>query len=140
MAPTDQSTTRGQHLVAEYRGCSAAILDDVAEITELMKQAANAAGATIVETTFHRFAPGGVSGVVVIKESHLSIHTWPTQQYAAIDFYTCGDCDPQAAHAVLAKTLRATSGELMLLQRGGTTGPMSTQRATWSGSKKPVWR
>lgn len=83
-----------------------------------MQRAALAAGATIVNVAFHRFVPQGVSGVVVVQESHLSIHTWPELGYAAVDFFTCGDCVPEAAHKVLMEGLSASSCELMMLNRG----------------------
>src|SRR5690606_24893800 len=69
--------TRSRHLLVEYHGCNRALLDDLKGIEALMRVAAKAAGTTIVKSVFHPFAPQGVSGVVVIEESHLSIHTWP---------------------------------------------------------------
>lgn len=104
----------GTHIVCELSGCDPARLTDVDAVREMMQQAALAANATIVTSAFHRFQPHGVSGVVVIQESHLSIHTWPETGYAALDFYTCGDhTDPwaaceYAAEALDAKTLLTT--------------------------------
>ncbi len=72
----------------------------------------------MVTSTFHRFSPQGVSGVVVVEESHLSIHTWPEVGYAAADFYTCGDCQPIRAHEVLRDGLRAARAEVMTMRRG----------------------
>ena len=83
-----------------------------------MRRAAIAAEASIVQTAFHNFTPHGVSGVVVVQESHLSIHTWPEYGYAAVDFYTCGDCLPDAAHRVIYEGLRADHFELIEVQRG----------------------
>lgn len=83
-----------------------------------MKRAALAAGASIVDATFHRFSPQGVSGVVVVQESHLSIHTWPEYGYAAVDFYTCGECVPDEAHRLLVETLEPTSFEKIVVRRG----------------------
>ena len=83
-----------------------------------MRSAAEAAGATIVTATFHRFAPQGVSGVVVIAESHLSIHTWPEYGYAAVDFYTCGVCRPEHAHELMREALGAERSEVMTIRRG----------------------
>lgn len=110
--------TRGRHLLVEYGGCEGHILDDRAAVETLMRAAAEAAGATIVTSTFHQFAPQGVSGVVVVEESHLSIHTWPELGYAAVDFYTCGDCEPEAAHRLLQEGLGATDFELIRVERG----------------------
>lgn len=110
--------TFGRHLLVEYRGCLAERLDDPGYVEALMRRAAEAAGAAVVQSAFHRFSPQGVSGVVVIQESHLSIHTWPEYGYAAVDFYTCGDCLPEAGHEVLFGGLGATSYEEMLVHRG----------------------
>jgi len=98
----------GRHLVAEFYECDREILDNVQLIEQEMKQAAIESGATIVTTTFHRFLPYGVSGVVVISESHLTIHTWPEYGYAAVDLFTCGDdVDPWKAFDHLKKALKA---------------------------------
>ena len=116
--------TKGRHLLVEYYGCQKAILDDVRRIETLLKRAASEAGATVVQSVFHRFAPQGVSGVVVIEESHLSVHTWPETGYAAVDFYTCGDCSPERAHEVLVEGLEPAHAEVMYVERG-LRGPRS---------------
>lgn len=110
--------TTGRHLLVEYQNCDHDILNDLNKIENLMKQAAVFAGASIVGTVFHPFSPQGVSGVVVIEESHLSIHTWPEHGYAAVDFYTCGDCNPERAHEFLKNALRAECSETMTVMRG----------------------
>ena len=116
--------TRGRHLLVEYWGCEADVLDDVGAVEALMKRAAEAAGATLVESVFHRFCPQGVSGVVVVEESHLSIHTWPEKGYAAVDFYTCGDCEPERAHEELRRVLKPRRAEKIRVRRGlGPLGP-----------------
>lgn len=112
------TTTAGRHLLAEYHGCAPGRLDDQAHIEGLMRRAAEVAGATVVACVFHRFAPQGVTGVVIIEESHLSVHTWPEHGYAAVDFFTCGDCDPEAAHDFLRRQLGAARSEIMLIERG----------------------
>src|SRR5690606_32756971 len=75
--------TEGQHLLIELHGCDPVVLDDVARIERLMRAAAERARANVVTSVFHPFVPQGVTGVVVIEESHLSIHTWPEHGYAA---------------------------------------------------------
>lgn len=110
--------TRAAHLLAEYHGCDQARLDDDGLVEQMMRRAAAAAGATIVAECFHRFSPQGVTGVVVVEESHLSIHTWPEHGYAAVDFFTCGACDPEAAHRVIADALGARRAELLTVERG----------------------
>ncbi len=110
----------GRHLLVELFSCAQEILDDLEKIEALMKEAARLSGATIVESVFHRFQPHGISGVVVIAESHLAIHTWPEHGYAAVDFFTCGaDVDYWAAHDFLKKAFMAGDSEVQELLRGG---------------------
>ena len=87
-----------------------------------MNQAALAANTRVVASVFHPFEPQGITGVVVIEESHLSIHTWPEHGYAAVDFFTCGAGLPEAAHRVLREGLGARRSELMVVDRG-LSGP-----------------
>jgi len=110
--------TRGKHLLAEYHGCETAMLDDLERLEPAMRRAVEAAGATVVAAVFHRFAPQGVSGVLVLEESHLSIHTWPEAGYAAVDFYTCGQCQPVLGHDVLRDALGASQAEVLAVDRG----------------------
>jgi len=81
----------GRHILAEIYGCDIEVLNDRVLIEKAMVDAALAAGAEIREVAFHRFSPQGVSGVIVVSESHLAIHTWPELGYAAVDVFTCGD-------------------------------------------------
>ncbi len=109
----------GTHIVCELSGCDPLALTDVEHVREMMIGAAREANATIIETAFHRFQPHGVSGVVVIQESHLSIHTWPETGYAAMDFYTCGEhTDPWAACEYAAQKLGAKSILTSEVKRG----------------------
>src|SRR3972149_7516628 len=75
----------------ELKDCDQELLNDPARLEHLLVDAAKRAGATVVEKAFHQFNPHGVSGVVIIAESHLFIHTWPEHGYAAVDIFTCGD-------------------------------------------------
>ena len=108
----------GRHLLLEYFGCDPLILDDQAQIEKCMMDAAQAAHTTPLQSVFHRFSPQGVTGVIVIAESHLSIHTWPELGYASVDFYTCGQGQPQLAKDLLSKRLAATHWEYIDVQRG----------------------
>jgi S-adenosylmethionine decarboxylase len=110
--------TLAKHLLVELDGCDRELLDDEPALRALMRRAAEAAGARVVADVFHRYAPQGVTGVVVIEESHLSLHTWPECGYAAVDFYTCGDCRPEAAVEVLREGLGARHCEQIVVQRG----------------------
>ena len=114
--------TTGTHLLVEYHGCNKERLDDKEFLEQLFEDAAKATGANVVATVFHRYSPQGVSGVVVIEESHLSLHTWPEYGYAAVDIYTCGDCDPYKANPVLMAGLGAGKAEIMRADRGQDGG------------------
>ena len=87
-------------------------------VTTAMLQAATASGATIVTHSFHHFSPHGVSGAVIIAESHLAIHTWPEHGFAAVDFFTCGHVDMEQGLAVLKKAFGATGETRLELERG----------------------
>ncbi len=109
----------GRHLVAEFYGCDSSVLDDIESIERHMMNSAYESGATVVNSTFHRFLPYGVSGVVVISESHLAIHTWPEYGYAAVDLFTCGeDVNPWKAFEYLKKALKAKKVEVVEHLRG----------------------
>ena len=108
----------GRHLLVEYKGCDCEILNDILKIESMMQAAARASHTTIVTSIFHPFSPQGLSGVVVIEESHLSIHTWPEYGYAAVDFFTCGKGVPEQAHQVLKHALKAETCEVMFVERG----------------------
>ncbi|MCK4259687.1 MAG: S-adenosylmethionine decarboxylase proenzyme [Halanaerobiales bacterium] len=81
----------GRHVLVEAYDCKVEFLDNVKNVEKVMVDAALSAGAEVREVAFHKFSPQGVSGVVVIAESHLTIHTWPELGYAAIDVFTCGE-------------------------------------------------
>ncbi len=132
---------RGRHLLVEYTGCDADVLDDLERIEGLMNEAAREAGAKIVASVFQPFVPRGVTGVVVIEESHLSIHTWPEHRYPAVDVFTCGNCLPERAHEVLARGLRAQRFEIMHVDRGlGVPGRMIQVRSHLTESRAELAR
>lgn len=109
----------GRHIIVEYYNCSPELLNDVVHIEESMENAAEEAGATIINSTFHHFSPYGVSGVVVIQESHLAIHTWPEYGYASVDLFTCGDTvNPWVSYQMLKDAFKAGHGSAVELSRG----------------------
>jgi len=109
----------GRHVLVEFYNCSADILNDVLSIEKSMVAAAKEAGATVINSTFHYFSPYGVSGVVVIQESHLAVHTWPEYRYAAVDLFTCGDpVDPWISYSYLKQAFQAEHGSSMEIRRG----------------------
>lgn len=109
----------GRHLLVELYECDPAILDDVETVEQLMIGAAEVADATVIHTAFHHFSPKGVSGVVVVQESHLAIHTWPELGFAAVDLFTCGDrMAPWKACEFLQKQLKAARRSTLEVDRG----------------------
>ena len=110
---------RGTHIICELSGCDTRVLTDLKRVRSIMVSAAKVANAEILKVAFHRFQPHGVSGVVVIAESHMSIHTWPESGYAAVDFYTCGDrADPWRACQYAAEKLGAQTMLTTEVKRG----------------------
>lgn len=109
----------GRHVLAEFFECNSNILNNPKLVEELMVEAAVECGATVVEKCFHMFNPYGVSGVVIIAESHLAIHTWPELGYAAVDLFTCGDkCDPHVAYEFLREKFGSKNSSYTGLKRG----------------------
>ena len=81
----------GRHMTVEFYDCNAGVLADTKRMEEVFLTAAKRAGATVIASYFHDFEPQGVSGVVIISESHFAVHAWPEHDYAAVDLFTCGD-------------------------------------------------
>jgi S-adenosylmethionine decarboxylase len=107
----------GTHLLVDLWGASR--LDEPGHIDRALCEAAIAAGATILHSHFHHFTPnGGVSGVVVLAESHISIHTWPERDFAAIDIFMCGACDPRDSIPVIEAAFRPARIQLDEQRRG----------------------
>src|SRR3954467_3475623 len=103
--------TIGRHVISELWGCDLSKLNDVNQIEQIFVDAALKSGAEVREVAFHKFAPQGVSGVVIISESHLTIHSFPEHGYASIDVYTCGHLDPTIAADYIADALSAQTRE-----------------------------
>jgi len=109
----------GRHLLLELKICNEEVLNDLDLIRRCLNEAAVQSGATVVGESFYHFSPQGVSGVVNIAESHISIHTWPEFKYAAVDVFTCGDdVDPEKAARLITEKLGAQSHSLIELRRG----------------------
>jgi S-adenosylmethionine decarboxylase len=109
----------GHHVLLDLYGCDIRTLNDVDYVRETLIEASQRIHTTIVSDTFHRFSPHGVSGVVVIAESHLSIHTWPEKAYAAFDAYTCGDpTELDKLPRFLTEKFRATRIDFKNYSRG----------------------
>ena len=109
----------GTHLLLDLKECNAELLDDVDYIRQVVLSAAKEAGATVVGETFHKFRPIGVTGIVAIAESHISIHTWPEHSYAAADIFTCGtSLTPLRAADLIVKMLECEDASVSDVKRG----------------------
>ena len=106
----------GAHLIIDVYGGER--LDDIDHIEQTLRQCITASGATLLHMHLHRFQPNGVSGVAVLAESHISIHTWPEAGYAALDVFMCGSADPDACVPVLREAFKADRVAVSELLRG----------------------
>ena len=109
----------GRHMLLELFDCDPEALNSLDVVKASMVEAAKRAQATIIDVVFHEFNPFGISGVVVIAESHLAIHTWPEYRYAAVDVFSCGETlQPQVAGDYLVEQLGAARTQVVELHRG----------------------
>lgn len=107
----------GTHLLIDIS--EAQNLSDIEHIRTTLQQAATACGATVLELMLHHFGEGhGVTGVAVLAESHISIHTWPEINYAAVDIFMCGQCNPQLAIPILEKAFSTKKLTVQSIARG----------------------
>jgi len=111
--------TLGWHILAEFSLCSKDKIDDLELVEKVLNESASIAGATIVQSVFHKFSPQGVSGVVVIEESHFAIHTWPEHGFAAVDLFTCSEkMDYQKAIDYLCEVFESKDYSFKVIERG----------------------
>ena len=109
----------GEHMLVDLDGCPPGLLSDDAAVEGILREAAVATGATILSGHFHHFGEGcGVTGVLVLAESHVTVHTWPERQFAAVDVFVCGDCSPRAALDILRRGFMASGCEVSVNKRG----------------------
>ena len=114
----------GLHLLLELKECNPELLDNLDYVRNALIRAAEGVGAHIVGESFHQFTPQGVTGILAIAESHISIHTWPEHCYAAADIFTCGSTfRPQDAAAVLIDLFESNDPELTEVRRGLLSQP-----------------
>lgn len=109
----------GHHYIVEASGCDPAIIGSVEKVQQVLVKAAEIAGAQVWSISFNRLPPNGVSGVVVISESHISTHTWPEFGYVALDIYTCGrNVDPEKAVVYAVEAFGASTSHITEITRG----------------------
>ena len=108
----------GKHYLVELIHCDRTKLRYVKDVKRVFLRAAKESKASIIESNFYQFAPVGVTGIIFIKESHFSVHTWPEDRYAAFDILTCGTMDPEAAIEVMRKGFCAKRVIKKIIKRG----------------------
>ena len=109
----------GNHVLLELFGCDPKALNDVTNLEKAFVKAAERSKATVLRTAFHQFNPHGVSGVVIISESHLTVHTWPEHRYAAVDIFSCGSrMDVEVAAQLIMERLVAKQVSRVEVKRG----------------------
>lgn len=111
--------TLGRHLVIEMHGCRSDLLGDLHTAKRALKEALESCKATFMGEHYTLFPGGGISGIIVIAESHISIHTWPEHGYAAVDVFTCGEhVDPWKAYEAFVKNYSPARVNVMEIKRG----------------------
>lgn len=111
--------TLGRHVILEMWGCCKAIIDNVDSVKEILIKATEVTKATLVDVVCHRFSPYGVTGVAILAESHISVHTWPEYGYAAVDIFICGNTiNPMNAASYMTSGFHAKETSTLELGRG----------------------
>ena len=109
----------GHHYIVEASGCDSKVIGSVEKVQQILVKAAEIAGASVWSISSSKFPPSGVSGVVVISESHISTHTWPEMGYAALDIYTCGtNVKPDKAVIYAVEAFGAETSHITEITRG----------------------
>ena len=115
---TKPTKSFGQHYLVEYIDCDPEKLKFVKEVEDILDRAAKISEATVLEQYFRQFDPVGVTGMIMIAESHFSIHTWPEDNYAAFDILTCGEMYPQKAIDLIKNEFQAQKVDIQIIERG----------------------
>ncbi len=129
----------GRQFIVELYGCDKTILDDPIRLKHVLTEAIRKSGATIIKPFFHQFSPHGVSGIVVIAESHVAIHTWPEFSYCALDIFTCGyQVKPETILEHIRRHFSARSLSVMEVKRGTLDIPHEELIHKPAGESKPM--
>jgi len=118
MKKEEEIKALGHHIIIDYSNCACKTLSDPIFVEDLIKKAAIKMNATIVMSNFHHFSPLGVSGVLVIAESHITIHTWPEYDYVALDIFYCGVLDVETGLQYIHQVLKPEGKNVVALNRG----------------------
>jgi S-adenosylmethionine decarboxylase proenzyme len=110
----------GKHMIIDAFECDSSLLNNVTYLEQLLTKAAQNAGMEILYSYFYQFSPQGITGMLVLSTSHISIHTWPEEEYASLDFYTCGEQDPIDQAESLLKGISSKRAMIYSISRGAT--------------------
>ncbi len=135
ITPRNHSCALGRQVTVEYHDCNRKVLFSRDKVEQAMLTAARESGATIISSSFHEFTPQGVSGVVIIAESHLTVHAWPEHDYAAVDIFTCGD--HQIFDRAVDSLTKAFESKRVIVSSDQARGILET---TEPGKENPVMR
>lgn len=127
----------GNHLIVELYECHREFINDARSVEDALVNAVNISGAKMVQSVVHEFNPHGISGVVVIEESHFSVHTWPEYGYCALDIFTCGDeIDYYSALQYLKQEFKAQNLSVTEIKRGMLDLPVKLLHKPNTGEEK----
>ena len=122
----------GKHIILEMWGCCKDTIDNVEVVREILVKAAESVKATLVDVVCHRFSPYGVTGVAILAESHIAVHTWPEHGYAAADIFICGsDINPRNAASYMAEAFYAKETSFLELNRGDLVSRTPQMAGRW---------
>jgi|TARA_B100000035_G_C20985194_1_gene547452 S-adenosylmethionine decarboxylase len=107
----------GKHYLLNLYECNVELLNNEIYLRSLIETAADCSGATVVQTISKKFDPQGVTAITLLSESHISIHTWPERGDAAVDVFTCGDCNPKIGCDVIIQQLQSKNHTLSYIER-----------------------
>lgn len=118
--------TLGKHIILEMKGCCKETINNVDAVRDILTKATEAMRATLVDVVCHRFSPHGVTGVAILAESHISVHTWPEYGYVAVDIFICGNAvNPENAASYVIQSFHAKETSTLELRRGDILSPMT---------------
>lgn len=110
----------GIHLIADFFECDSSVINSIESVEKILTESVIISGATIVKPFFHRFSPQGISGIIVVAESHFSIHTWPEHSAAAVDIFSCGEFNYIAALKFIKEQIKSASNSIVQIVRNST--------------------
>jgi S-adenosylmethionine decarboxylase proenzyme len=114
----EDDTGFGTHYLVDLKGCDPEPIKHVESTQAILLRAVEECGATLVNQCFHQYEPFGVSGVVLIAESHFSVHTWPEHRFVGVDIFTCGEMDAEVAIDLMRNAFQAQEIQVKTLVRG----------------------